>query len=149
MVGVLAAIEGFEQELGCSIDDASLEQLLAAYALLEDANRSLAQLRTIVRNAATAAMSEPVVTVDGVGTFTRHGRRDRKTWDTQALLSAVLDSRLVDTSTGEVQDESPLDKVLATWNLGPPRVKHLRERGIDPDEFCESTWGGWTLEVQR
>jgi hypothetical protein len=145
---IVDAIEQFEDELGCTLDAAPLESLLTAYATLEEANRLLAQLRTLVRNAATAAMDDKVVTVEGVGTFTKHGKRDRKTWDSAALLSAVLDSRLVNTATGEVADESPLDKVLATWNLGVPRVKHLRERGIDPDEFCESTWGGWTLEVQ-
>jgi hypothetical protein len=34
-----------------------------------------------------------------------------------------------------------LARILDVWNLGAPRVTSLRERGIDPDEFCTSTAG--------
>lgn len=130
------------------VDGADLDALLKAYVLLEDASRLLAQLRTLIRDAAAQAMPDKQVTVPGLGTVVKHGKRDRKTWDGEALLRAVLDSRVVDKDTGEVRDETPLDKVLAVWNLGTPRIKELRDvRGIDPDEFCVSEWGGWTLEV--
>jgi hypothetical protein len=142
---VLVSVQRIDQE---SIDSADQDTLLKAYALLEDANRVLAQVRTLLRNAAADKMTDKQVVVPGLGTVVKHGKRDRKSWDTESLLRAVLDSRVVDKDTGEVRDETPLDKVLAVWNLGTPRIKELRDtRGIDPDEFCASEWGGWTLEV--
>jgi hypothetical protein len=82
---------------------------------------------------------------------------DRKEWDRQGLIRAVLDSRRdPDPVTGEmvgsdsgravIGDEflscsQDLARILDVWNLGAPRVTSLRERGIDPDEFCTSTAG--------
>lgn len=87
--------------------------------------------------------------VEGVGHVqVKHGAK-RTEWDRRQLIRAVLDSRLVDPSTGEVSEElmaevageelscSPdLARVLHVWNLGAPRVTALRVRGIDPDEFA-------------
>lgn len=64
----------------------------------------------------------------------------RTGWDTDALKSAVLDSRLVDPESGEVADESPLEKVLHVFNLPAPRLGALRDRGIEPDKFCTVAW---------
>jgi hypothetical protein len=59
-----------------------------------------------------------------------------------------LDTRLVDESTGEVLDESPLDKVLKVWNLGTPRKGILKERGIQADEFCVTeNLNGWSIRI--
>jgi len=92
-----------------------------------------------------------------------HGKRDRKAWQRGPLLRMVLDSRLQpNPDTGELQPEdeghvtvddepvtvSPdLGRVLHVWNLGAPRTTALRDRGIDPDEFCTSTWGGRELRL--
>lgn len=80
-------------------------------------------------------------TFDVDGAEVKVGRTARRTgWDHDALLRAVLDSRLVDTETGEIADETPLDKVRHVWNLGAPRTTALRDRGIDPDEFATTEW---------
>lgn len=88
--------------------------------------------------------------VPDIGRFERMGSRERKSWDKEALLSAVLDSRMpVDPDTGEVDDadQTPLSRVLHVFNLPAPRTTALRERGIDPDEFCESTFKGESLRL--
>lgn len=127
------------------------DEALTCWAALEEAHRTLAQVRSAVTHLIVEAMradDEKTHVVDGVGAFTWHGKRNRTRWDTDSLSRLVLDSRIVDTTTGEVRDETPVDKIKHVWNLGAPRVTALRERGIDPDEYCTSEFGGWNLEVQ-
>lgn len=72
--------------------------------------------------------------------FARTGKPTRKAWKTDELRVAVLDSRLYDQSTGELIEETPVEKILAVWNLTAPRVTALAARGIDVDEFCVTEW---------
>lgn len=82
------------------------------------------------------------------------GRKVKRTayyyerWDKDGLRRAVLDSRLFDRTTGEFVDETPVEKVLHIWNLGVPRKTALTERGLNPDEFCESEFRGWKIDVK-
>lgn len=71
----------------------------------------------------------------------------RRHWDIDGLVRAVLDSRLVDRSTGEVVDETPADKLRHVWRLDGSSVRlgALRARGIDDDEFCAREYGRWRL----
>jgi hypothetical protein len=126
--------------------DLPLEDRLRVHAFIAESYRTLGQFLSVWTNSLAESMPKQVE-VEGVGVFVKKGKRDRTQWDKDALLSAVLDSRLVNTETGEVTEESPLDKVRAVWNLGTPRVTALRERNIDPDQFCRSEWGGWGIEV--
>lgn len=73
-------------------------------------------------------------------TVERRRAAKRTTWDADALLSAVMDARLVDTKTGEVTEQTPLEKVTFVWNLGTPRVSALHALGLDPDAFCATEW---------
>lgn len=124
------------------------DDLAKARVLVEDAARALngvirPELDTILGD----SMDVYELSIDGVGTFTRHKHKSRTKWDKDALLSAVLDSRLVNPLDGEVADESPLDKVLDIWNLPAPRTTRLKARRIDADEFCTTeVKGGWKIE---
>lgn len=127
---------------------ADLELALTAWDVIEEANRQLQVVRGILTKRLAEAMPEKRITVMGTGTFVKHGKRDRTQWDTEELRRAVLDSRLVDPTTGEVTEESPLDRVLHVWNLGAPRVGALRARGLDPEEWCTSRFGGWSIVLE-
>lgn len=120
---------------------------LTAWAVLEDANRVFQQIRSQLVHLVAEKMSDRQVVVDGVGTFVRHVKKDRTKWDREDLLRAVLDTRIIDETTGEITDPTPLDKVLHVWNLGAPRTTALKARGIDADEFCHVERGGYTIEV--
>lgn len=141
---VLQAVNGLDVD---GIAALPLDDALTAIHVLGDAYRVLAGVRSQVEPLLAERMPEKQVTVEGVGTFVRHKRKDRTQWAKDDLLRAVLDSRLVDPNTGEVADETPLAKVLAVWNLPAPRVTALRARGIDADEFAHVETGGWTVEV--
>lgn len=125
------------------LDD--LEQTLICWALIEAAAAELATVRKNLSARIAEAMPEKQVTIMGIGTFERHRKTDRKRWD-KDLLRIVLDTKLADRETGEVRDETPLDKVLHVWNLGAPRVTALRERDIEPDEWCTTEYGGLTIQ---
>jgi hypothetical protein len=125
----------------------TIEPDLVAWAMLEEANRALSAARTALADKLARALPDKRVTVEGVGTFEMHAGKKRTKWDKEALLSAVLDSRLVDTETGELLDETPVGKVLTVWNLGVPRTTALKARNIDPDEFCETEPAPWSLQL--
>lgn len=94
-------------------------------------------------------MDAAKVTVEGVGTLERHYNKSYTQWDTDALLHDVLDTRMIDANTGEVIDETPLDKVLAVWNLPAPRRTVLKSRGLQPDEYASvEDRGGWKVAIR-
>jgi hypothetical protein len=71
-------------------------------------------------------------------------------WRTDDLLQAVLDTRLVDSVTGEVTEETPLEKVLEVWNLPAPRLTALKNRGLTPSDYATVTYDEdkpWKLRV--
>ncbi len=78
----------------------------------------------------------------------RHRKKSRREWQSDDLLRIVLDSRIVDGETGEV--ESQVDALKAVYGLKGynASVKELEKRGIDVDEWCVSEERGWTLEVR-
>lgn len=129
------------------VDD--LETAVNAYRILLDAYQALRYTHEDLADKIARRMDDKRYTSQAAGiTVERSMKTDRKEWDKESLLRAVLDSRLVDPDTGEVKDPTPLDKVLHVWNLPAPRVTALRERGLDPDEFCRSErLDRWTLRV--
>lgn len=135
---------------GLSVDDLAslrIEDAIASWAILEDAHRVLAQVRSQLVTEIAERMEDRQVTVPGFGTFIRRKKTDRTKWEKEDLLRLVLDSRTVNEQTGET--ESQLDAVLAVWNLPAPRTRALRARGIDPDQFCHTEPGGWAIEAIR
>jgi hypothetical protein len=65
-----------------------------------------------------------------------------RNWKSDDLLRAVLDSRIVDKETGEVVDETPVEKVRAVFGLKGYNAsrQELKARGIEADEFAEVEW---------
>lgn len=127
------------------IDD--LADALDARAILATTVMGLSQIKERLDDLIGDAMGEYRVVVEGRGQVERHKKKSRTKWD-KDLKRAVLDSRMVDVESGELLDETPLDKVLTVWNLGAPRLTALRDRGIDPDEWCETEERpGWTLKI--
>jgi hypothetical protein len=127
------------------VDPEVLDQALICWALMEDAHRRLAIVRAELGRKLAGALDTKTHTVEGVGTFEKKKKTDRRKWDTENLLREVVDHRVVDEDTGEVL--SPLDKVLRLWNLGTPRLTPLREWGFEPDDWCEAEDAGYSLTL--
>ena len=126
------------------LDDAAelLAGLRAEYQALASVIRSWEQV--VGEN-----MSQKKETVQGVGTLERHRDVKRRNWQHEDLVRLVLDSdrRVKDSDTGEV--ESDLDVLRDVFGLRGynARVTALRARGIDPDELCETEFGGYKVTI--
>lgn len=118
-----------------------------ALAMIRDCRTTLAHVERELEQKLAGRMEAKRHVIENVGTFEKRTKKNRTQWDTEDLLRAVLDTRLVDTETGEVVDETPLDKVLQVWNLGVPRVTVLRERGLDADQFCRAEPAGYSIQI--
>lgn len=120
---------------------------LIAWALIEEARRNLAILSRDLEKVLAKSMPEKTQ-ITPAGTFERRRKKDRTQWDREALLHDVLDTRIADPN-GELIDETPLQKVLQVWNLGAPRTTVLRQRHLDPDQYCVSEDGGWSIQLSN
>lgn len=145
----LEAIRHADQQLtGLSCGTDTLGALAQLREVAVELSRDLSGVREALDNVLGDAMGEHQSIVEGVGVLKRHKKKARTKWDTDTLRRVVLDSRLVDPDTGEVKDETPVDRILAVWNLGNPRLTALRARQIDTDEFCSvEVRPGWQIEV--
>ena len=78
----------------------------------------------------------------------RHRKIMRRDWQHDDLFRLVMDSRIVDGETGEV--ESQVDALKAVYGCKGynASLKELERRGIDPDEYCTTEQRGYTLEVR-
>lgn len=131
------------------LDSADLERHARWLVKVRNIRRALTDVEKDLEEATAKRMTGKTEVIDGIGVLSRHERRSRTAWDKEALRMDVLDSRLVDKGTGEVVDESPVDKLLAVFNLPAPRLTALRARGLDPDEYCVvEKQPGWAVEVQ-
>jgi len=126
----------------------NIKEMLDRKKQIETQRRELSEELSDLDNEIGLAMGTYKVEIPGIGLVQRSSKKRQSQWDNDALLRTVLDTRLVNESTGEVLDESPLDKVLKVWNLGTPRKGILKERGIQADEFCVTeNLNGWSIRI--
>lgn len=137
------------QELLKAIEDehVDLDQGLVCWNIIEESRKALAVAGEVLAARMAEAMPDKQHTIMGVGTFEKHRKTSRTKWDVEDLRRAVLDTRRVNPNSGEVVEETPLEKVLEVWNLGVPRITAVRGRGLDPDEFCRVEKGAMTLQL--
>jgi len=134
-----ASLTAYEPPTDTDQIDELIEAWQAATNLRRDLLLVIDQLATAIGN----RMTERRYTAPGI-TVERARLTSRTQWATDDLLRVVLDTRVVDTDTGEIA--GPLDLVRRVWNLGTPRTGALRALEIDPDEFCTTERrDGWKL----
>jgi hypothetical protein len=94
--------------------------------------------------------------VEGIGVFERRRKADRKSWNHDELRSelmrAVRDGRAkrVDQETGEILDEDPTEQAFRViFDCARPewRVRPLKALQIDPDEYAQVTYGGFSIQI--
>jgi hypothetical protein len=103
-----------------------------------------------------AEMTEDRLELEGVGVFERRRKADRKQWNHDELRSelmrAVRDGRTkrVDQETGEIVDEDPTEQAFRViFDCARPewRVRPLKALQIDPDEYAQVTYGGYSIQL--
>lgn len=145
---ILTATQGLDQAITTSeYTPDEVDGLVEAYLVAVEAKRELSVAIDALASKIGYLMGDKRLTVAGV-TVERNRLNVRTQWDKEALLSSVLDSRRLSAVSGEPLDESQLQKVLHVFNLPAPRTTALRERGIDPDQFCATERrDGWSLRI--
>ncbi|HMI47110.1 MAG TPA: hypothetical protein VK481_00405 [Gemmatimonadaceae bacterium] len=141
-----ALVADLDEDAQGPFTDETLHADLTAWKVIEDANRQLQLVRQQLTDRLGALMERERITVPGVAVFDAHVKKNRTKWEKDDLRRAVLDTRTFD-DEGTLVEESPLDKVLAVFPLGNPRLLALRARGLEPEEWCETERAGWSIQV--
>lgn len=99
-----------------------------------------------------AVMGDRKIVVPGIGEVAARKSIKRTKWQNHDLyvrvVARALDERKLDEETGEYESEgSAVARVLEecarpSWRLAP-----LRALGIDPDEWCETDEGAWSVQL--
>ena len=147
LIGEIA--ERLDQLDGCEAELRDPAEAVDLYRQLAKIVTAASLVRDDVQSRAGELLGGYKTVVDG-RLVMRHRRRSYRNWQSDDLYRAVLDSRLVDKSTGEIVDETPLDKVSAVYGNAGYRASRtaLKARGIDADEYADVEERGWTLRIE-
>lgn len=134
------------------------ESLIAGLAPLQSILSDMRFLENQVKQHILETMPDKRVSVQNVGTAERVKRVSRKNWDSDALLRNIVLEALVDQETGEIPSSpvEAVDQVIAEVRACVPftgstawRVGALKERGYDPDEWCDQNLEDYSLKFTR
>lgn len=124
-----------------------LESLCVALSELRALKKTVGLLDDELSTLIAPLIHGPYKEVDGIGVVEVKKRSDRKAWDhdrlTDLVVARAIDERVLDEETGEYEREATaVAKALRDCaGISYWKVTGLRKRGIDPDEFCETTPG--------
>ena len=147
--GAILHADTLRQELA---ERGDYTQLLFAMQGLKAIKGDLDTLLREVENDIARLLPEKKMVVENIGQVERKTTITRK-WESGELLTALLKATLVDPDTGELSQqvlarvEAVLKEALPlTASLGW-RVTGLQALGVDPDEYCDKTFGRQTINI--
>jgi len=138
---VIAGLRRQLADLADQLDDATAVESIQALVDLNELNRDLGRLRSILERQAHSRMSMIRLEVPGVGPVlkSRTGVSDR--FDSDGLLAAVLDKAAVDEETGEiVLDAAARATVTRALNRCLPLTASLGWRKTGLTELLGRGW---------
>ena len=104
-----------------------------------------------------AEMETDRLELEGIGVFERRRKADRKSWDHESLRSELLrkvrtlePQKTMDLATGEIIFEDATEQAFRViFDCARPewRVRPLRVLDIDPDEYAQTTYGGYSIQI--
>lgn len=134
------------------------ESLIRGLEPLQQILGDLKILETDVKKHIGETMPERRVHVEGVGSVEKKAKITRRNWDSEELLRKIVVGALVNPETGEIPSSpsGAVDKVMTEVRACVPftgstgwRVAALKDRGFDPDEWCEQNMNGYTIVFSR
>lgn len=134
------------------------ESLIRGLEPLQQILGDLRILETDVKKYIAETMPERRVHVEGVGSVERKAKITRRNWDSEELLRKIVVGALVDPATGEIPSSpsEAVEKVMLEVKACVPftgstgwRVAALKDRGFDPDEWCEQNMDGYSIVFTR
>lgn len=147
--GAILHADTLRQELA---ERGDYTQLLFAMQGLKAIKGDLDTLLREVENDVARLLPEKKMVIENIGQVERKTSISRK-WESGDLLVALLKATLVDPDTGELSPQI-LARVEAVLKEALPltaslswRVTGLQALGIDPDEYCDKTFGRQTISI--
>ena len=138
-------------------DPENFKKALTLLAALQDIRIRKAELQDEERELVHEIfelMPKKEMDFGGIGRVTRAKSNNRK-WDHDSLIPVIvaraLDDRKIDKETGEVfeREASAVARVMAACaGIGYWRLTALKEYGIDPDEYYETTSSRTSIRIQ-
>lgn len=147
---VLLQMDDLRQELAEAGD---WEALIHGLKNLNEFKQSLTVLVQSIEKDIYDTMPEKKMVVEGLGVFEKR-RSSTKKWDSEAVLDAVVRNVMSKNETGEigwsdvVEMLETLKKVLPLTSSLSWRVNELKKI-LDPDFYCEVSWGRPTIQVTK
>jgi hypothetical protein len=96
-----------------------------------------------------AEMTEDRLEIPDLGVFERRRKADRKAWDHEGLRRELWKRAEcnVDPETGEIESEAEAQvRTIFECARTEWRTTALRKYGIDPNEYAEVTYGGYSIQ---
>lgn len=147
--GAILHADTLRQELA---ERGDYTQLLYAMQGLRAIKADLDTLLREVENDVARLLPEKKMAIDDIGQVERKTTINRK-WESGNLLVALLKATLVDPETGELSPQT-LARVEAVLKEALPltaslgwRVTGLQALGINPDDYCDKTFGRQTISI--
>lgn len=158
VVELRVAIADMIDDAAALAEQGDWESLIRGLGPLQEVLGDLKLLESSVKQYIAETLPERQVTVQGVGTVEKLKKTTRKNWDSEELLRKIVSNALVNPETGEIPS-SPMqavDDVMTEVKACVPftgstswRVGALKDRGFDPDEWCEQNTEGYTIKFLR
>jgi hypothetical protein len=126
-----------------------LARLIVAVGTVVNAARDV---KDLIEQRTIATMPDRQMVVDGFVLERRSGTV-RKAWDHPLVASVLTRLATVDKDSGEVlmkaeDAQRVTDEILACAGIGYWRTGALRDRGVDPDQYCTTEKGRASLIVR-
>lgn len=155
---LVVAIDDLVDHVQHALDDGDVEELGKLHVLCSKLRQQLSDIARDVEVRLAEVMPDKVLELPGLPVMERRRGTDRKRWASEDLLSLIVSRAIIDPETGELLSDPVVlrsrieDEVRAcmpvTGSLGW-RVTALRERGIEPDEFCETSPGRTSVQIHE
>lgn len=145
LVLLRAAIASLDEQRADLAHQGEWEALTAGVVQLDALLRDLRELRRACEQDVVELIPAKKAFVEGVGFVEVKTDIRRRNWQSRDLAMAAVANAV---EAGDV--DHPMDVVelmLAMFSISAAKVTALRERGFDPDEWCETEWGHRTIRV--
>jgi hypothetical protein len=131
--------------------------IAALLSTLRRCRTTLGFIESEAEGALARVMPEKIVIIDGVGVLERRSGKKRTAWDHRRvafLLAARVADRRVDPDTGEVMPPGVLagavtEEILGCAGISYWRVGALRDRNLDPSDYCEENPGRPSVQIRE
>lgn len=149
------AIAAVDEQRQALVEAGDLHNLAHGLAQIGALLGDLRQLQTAVEADVAALMVDKKVEIDGLGVIERRKGTDRKAWDWPSLLPLLIRSEVDPEGTGELPAAPVVveaitrvivDVIGVTPSKGP-KITGLRARGLDPDEWAETSPGRVSVQI--